>query len=60
LKLADFAALPVDLGAHPLDFGSEVVKLHDVLVQLKPFQSAGAQPSSGGLPFQEPAGDSTA
>jgi hypothetical protein len=27
LKLADFAALPVDLGAHPLDFGTEVFKV---------------------------------
>jgi hypothetical protein len=27
----DFAALPVNLGAHPLDFGSELVKLHGVL-----------------------------
>jgi len=27
LKLADYAALPVDLGAHPLDFGSEVVEV---------------------------------
>ena len=28
LKLADFAALAVDLRAHPLDFGSELIKLH--------------------------------
>jgi hypothetical protein len=28
LREADFTALPVDLRAHPLDFGSEVVKLH--------------------------------
>jgi putative SOS response-associated peptidase YedK len=27
LKLADFAALPVDLGPHPLNFGSELVKV---------------------------------
>jgi hypothetical protein len=27
LKLADFATLPVYLRAHPLDFGSELVKL---------------------------------
>jgi hypothetical protein len=26
-ELADFAALPVDLGAQPLDFGSEVVEV---------------------------------
>jgi hypothetical protein len=28
LKLPDFAALPVNLGAHSFDFGPEVVKLH--------------------------------
>jgi hypothetical protein len=51
LKLPDFAALPEDLGTHPLDFGSELVKLHDVLVRLRRFQSAGAQPPSGGPSF---------
>jgi hypothetical protein len=60
LKLSDFAPLPVDLGAHPLDFGSELVKLHDVLVQPEPSQSAGAQPSPAGLPFPEAASDSFA
>jgi hypothetical protein len=53
LKLPDFAALPLNLGAHPLDFGSELVKLHGILVQPKPLRSAAAQPSSGGLPFPE-------
>jgi hypothetical protein len=60
LKLADFAALSVDLGAHPLDFGSEMVKLHGILVQPRPFRSGAAKPSSGGLPFPEAAGGSTA
>jgi len=27
LELADFAALAGDLGAHPLDFGSEIRKV---------------------------------
>jgi hypothetical protein len=30
LKLPDFAALPLDLRAHPLDFGSEVVEVRHV------------------------------
>jgi hypothetical protein len=59
LKLPDFAALPMDLGAHPLNFGSDLIKLHDVLVRLKPFQSGDAQPPSDGLPAREGAGDST-
>jgi hypothetical protein len=53
LKLADFAALPVDLGAHPLDFGSEEVKLHGILVQ-----PGAAQPSSSDFPFPEDASGS--
>jgi hypothetical protein len=60
LQLPDFAALPVNLGAHPLNLGSELVKLHYVLARLGPFQSAGAQPLSGALPFPEAAGSSTA
>jgi hypothetical protein len=60
LKLADFAALPVDLDAHSFDFGSEVIKLHGILVQPKPFRSGAARPSSGDLPFREAASDSTA
>jgi hypothetical protein len=57
--MADFAALPVDLGAHPLDFGSEMVKLHGILVQPMPFRSGVAKPPSGGLLFPEAATDST-
>jgi hypothetical protein len=60
LKLPDFAALPVDLGAHPLYFGSELVKLHGILVRPKPFRSGAVKPSSAGLPFPEAASDSTA
>jgi hypothetical protein len=48
LKPKDILPLARDLGAHPLDFGSELVKLHRGLPWLGLFQSAGAQPSSAG------------
>jgi hypothetical protein len=35
VKPKDILPLAGDLGAHPLDFGSELVKLHDVLVQIR-------------------------
>jgi hypothetical protein len=47
-----------DLGAHSLNFCSKLIKLHDVLVRLKPLQSAGAQPPSGDPPFPEVASGS--
>jgi hypothetical protein len=37
LKLPDFAALPMNLGAHSFNFGSKLIKLHHVLVRLGPF-----------------------
>jgi hypothetical protein len=60
LKLPNFAPLPLDLAAHTLDFGSELIKLHHVLAQLKLFQFAGAQPSSADLPFQKCGADAIA
>jgi hypothetical protein len=58
LKPKDILPLAGDLGAHPLDFGSELVKLHHVLAWLGLFQSAGVQPPSGDPPFPEVASDS--
>jgi hypothetical protein len=59
-KLPDIAALPVDLDAHSFDFGSEMVKLHGILVQPKPFQSGAARPTSGDLLFPKVASGSKA
>jgi hypothetical protein len=58
LKPKDILPLAGDLGAHPLDFGSELVKLHHVLAWLGLFQSADVQPPSGDPPFPEVASDS--
>jgi hypothetical protein len=41
LKLSDFAALTLNLGAHPLNLSPDSVKLHPVLVLPKPVRSAG-------------------
>jgi hypothetical protein len=54
LKLADFAALPVDLDAHSFNFGSDLVKLHDVLVRLKLFRSAADSRRRLAFLFQKP------
>jgi hypothetical protein len=43
LQLSDFTPLSVDLGAHPLDFAADKIKLHDVLVRPRPFQFAEEQ-----------------
>jgi hypothetical protein len=39
----NFAALAVNLGAHPLNFRPDIVKLHGVLVQPARFESDEAQ-----------------
>jgi hypothetical protein len=43
LKLSDFAALTMNLGAHPLNLASDIFKLHNVLARPKPSQAAGRQ-----------------
>jgi hypothetical protein len=42
-EAVEFHRAAGDLGAHTLDFGSDLVKLHRGLVRLKPFQTAGAR-----------------
>jgi hypothetical protein len=39
--------------AHPLDLAPDILKLHEVLVRLKRFRSAGKQQSSSGSPAQQ-------
>jgi hypothetical protein len=59
LKLPDFAALTVNLGAHQFDLSTDIIKLHDVLARLGPSRSAGEQPPPDDLPVREGAGGAT-
>jgi hypothetical protein len=59
LKLTNFTALPVNLGAHVLNFRPDLIKLHGVPVRLVPFQSDGEPQQPGALLFPEIAGDAT-
>jgi hypothetical protein len=43
LKLPDFPALSLNLGAHPFDLFPNLIKLHDGLARPVPFRSAGEQ-----------------
>jgi hypothetical protein len=58
LKLADFAALTLNLGAHSLDFVPDSLKLHRVLARPKPVRSAGGPLLLGGPPAQVGVGGS--
>jgi hypothetical protein len=53
LKLPDFPALSLNLGAHPFDLCPDLIKLHDGLERIVPFRSAGEQQRPGALLFGE-------
>jgi len=53
LKLSDFTALTMHLGAHPLNLAPDIIKLHDVLARPSPSQAAGEQRLRSDLPVGE-------
>jgi hypothetical protein len=58
LQLKNLLSLAGHLHPHSFDLSPDVIKLHDVLARLMPFQSAGARPRPIGRLVREAEADS--